>query len=67
MEKMSFAQLEVLYDKMATALDRVDANRRDVYLARLVIAIAHEVGNVDKIMELIDSSATEMYNEAEGA
>jgi hypothetical protein len=66
MEKMSFAQLEVLYDKMATALDRVAEDRRDVYLARLVIAIAHEVGNADKIMELIDSSATEICNEAEG-
>jgi len=63
MEKMSFQQLEVLYDAMANALDRIPEARRNVYLARLVLQVAHELGHADRIVELVESSVDEMLNE----
>ncbi|MEM5386637.1 hypothetical protein VSR68_23965 [Paraburkholderia phymatum] len=63
MEKMSFQQLEVLYDAMARSLDRVPESRRNVYLARLVLQIAHELGHADRIVALVESSADEVLRE----
>jgi len=51
--KLSFGELESLYDEMAAALDAVPPDRESVFLAKLVLSMAHEFGHAERISELI--------------
>ena len=56
---LSFEQLEVLYDDLAQAIDRVGVERESVFLTKLVLCMAHEFGHADRIGALVAQCAQE--------
>lgn len=51
---LPFADLEVCYDKLAEAIDAVGPERESVYLSKLVLCLAHELGDLQRILAIID-------------
>ncbi|MGC1442960.1 MAG: hypothetical protein WA888_20335 [Burkholderiaceae bacterium] len=51
--KLRFDELESLYDELAATLDAVPAERESVFLAKLVLSMANEFGNAERISALI--------------
>lgn len=51
--RLSFEALEQLYDELAGALDEVPDGRESVFLAKLVLSMAHELGDQARVSELI--------------
>lgn len=50
---LSFADLELCYDELADALDAVPADQAEVFLAKLVLCLAHELGDRERIANAI--------------
>lgn len=42
---MSFADLERVYENLAVAIDRVGPDRETIMLAKLVLSLAHRLGD----------------------
>lgn len=53
MSTLSFAHLESLYDELAQAIDAVGPEQESVFLAKLVLSLAHEWGDGPRISALI--------------
>jgi 3-(3-hydroxy-phenyl)propionate hydroxylase len=53
-DRMSQADMDRLYDELAALVDRTPKAERENVLARLVVALAQEVGSYAKIKEAID-------------
>lgn len=50
---LAFADLELCYDELADALDALPADQGEVFLAKLVLCLAHEVGDRARISAAI--------------
>lgn len=50
---MTPAEFETVYETMAETIDAVGAEQREVFLAKLCLALAHELGDGGKVLELI--------------
>lgn len=59
MSQLKFPELEAVYDELATAIDAVGIERESVFLAKLVICLAQEFGNAQRISELIRDCLSE--------
>ncbi len=53
MTALPFADLEVCYDELADALDTVAPDEREVFLAKLVLCLAHDLGDRHRILDRI--------------
>lgn len=54
---MTSADLETVYEALAEKLDAVDAGKRELYLAKLALLMAHELADADRVRQLISESA----------
>jgi hypothetical protein len=54
---MTPQDIETLYDQMAQTLDQVPEHMRDVFLAKLVLLLAHDLGDVDLAVRRIAEAA----------
>ena len=52
-QALPFEDLERAYEAMAHALDRAGPEREAVFLAKLVLTLAHKMDNVDTILDAI--------------
>ncbi|MGB3070594.1 MAG: hypothetical protein WBC18_18710 [Ottowia sp.] len=59
MATLTFDHLEVLYDELATAIDQAGAERESVFLAKLVLSMAHEWGQGERVSALIQECLRE--------
>lgn len=59
MDTLPFSDLENLYDELAQALDACGPERESVFLAKLVLRLAHEMGDGARISALIRECANE--------
>lgn len=59
MSQLKFSGLEVLYDELATALDAVGEGQESVFLSKLVLCLAQEFGDAQRISELIRDCLSE--------
>lgn len=50
---MTPAEFETVYETMAETIDSVGADHTEVFLAKLCLALAHELGDGGKVLELI--------------
>ncbi|MCP5266990.1 MAG: hypothetical protein H6934_12810 [Burkholderiaceae bacterium] len=57
---LPFAELEDLYDRLAEAIDAVDPGRRDVFLTKLALCLAHELGDRERIWRAIDVAGRDL-------
>lgn len=53
MSTLKFSDLEIIYDELAQALDATEPENESVFLAKLVLSLAHEFGDAKRISELI--------------
>jgi hypothetical protein len=54
---MTPQDIETLYDQMAQTLDQVPEHMRDVFLAKLVLLLAHDLGDVELAVRRIAEAA----------
>jgi truncated hemoglobin YjbI len=50
---MTPAEFETVYEAMAETIDAVGAEQREVFLAKLCLALAHELGDGGKVLDRI--------------
>lgn len=53
MSALQLNELEDLYDELAQALDACPENQESVFLAKLVLRLANELGDVQRVSRLI--------------
>lgn len=53
LKTLPFADLEAVYDDIATAIDQAGAERRELFLAKLALALSHFVGDRARVGEAI--------------
>jgi hypothetical protein len=53
MTPLKFADLEAFYDELATAIDVVGSENESVFLAKLVLSVAQEFGNAERLSALL--------------
>ncbi|WP_278923984.1 hypothetical protein [Pseudophaeobacter profundi] len=54
---MTEIDIERVYDALATTLDSLTADKRDLFLAKIALLLAHELGDADRICDLIAEAA----------
>ena len=57
---MTPAQIETVYDALAIRLDAAGPARRDLFLAKLVLLLARDLGDVDSVLRRIDDAAQDL-------
>lgn len=57
---MSTAQLETAYDALAEALDEVRPEQRPLYLAKLTLALANFLDDVEKVAQAIAAAKRDL-------
>jgi len=51
---MKFSDLETIYEQLAITLDRIDAQSKDIFLAKLALVLAHELDNPEIALTAIE-------------
>jgi hypothetical protein len=54
MSPLSFRDLEELYDQLAQAIDRAGPEQESIFLAKLVLRLAHEFGDGPRVRALVE-------------
>lgn len=54
---MTPKEVEIVYEALAMKLDALDAARRDLFLAKLVLLLSYELGDADHVCLCIDEAA----------
>jgi hypothetical protein len=67
MSPLTFEQLETLYDELAIAIDQAGPEHESVFLAKLVLCMAQELGQPQRISELIQGCLYEPPAPATGS
>lgn len=57
MKTLSTQDLEAIYDILATTIDETDEDKQLLFLVKLVLLLANEVGEVAVINDAIKSAA----------
>ena len=58
---MTHAELETLYEALATNLDAMESQKRKLFLAKLVLLLAQEVGTAGKVVSAMDDAARNLH------
>jgi len=53
-ENLAFADLEIVYDRIAEAIDRAGPAREALFLAKLAMVLSHKLGDRGEIEDAID-------------
>lgn len=53
---LPFADLEQVYEQLATTLDGLPEAQERLFLAQLALALAHRVSDVDQVMAAIEEA-----------
>ncbi|MCB1348621.1 MAG: hypothetical protein R3D59_04565 [Paracoccaceae bacterium] len=53
---MTPREVETIYEALATTLDAVEAPRRELFLAKLALLLAHDLGDPDRVCRRIDEA-----------
>lgn len=57
---LSIADLESVYDSLAQAIDRVPADRSSLYLTKLALLLASEVGDRECVIRAIEAALADL-------
>ena len=50
---MNLADLEKVYETVATSIDAAGSDGAEVFLAKLVLLLAREIGDADRVLTLV--------------
>lgn len=53
---MTPLDVEIVYDALATNIDTLGAEKSELFLAKLALLLAHELGNASRVLELVDEA-----------
>jgi hypothetical protein len=56
-QPLEFAELEQVYDLMARAIDGAGEENEALFLGKLAITLAHELGDLERVREAIRIAA----------
>ena len=59
---LPFGELEQVYDLMAQAIDAAGAENEALFLSKLAITLAHELGDLERVREAIRIAAKGLGN-----
>ena len=59
---LPFGELEQVYDLMAQAIDEAGAENEVLFLSKLAITLAHELGDLERVREAIGIAAKGLGN-----
>jgi hypothetical protein len=57
---MTPADLETVYEALAEQLDAVGAGKRELYLAKLTLLLAHDLADADRVRQRIAEAASNL-------
>ena len=57
---MTPAAVETIYEALATRLDAVGDQKRELFLAKLVLLLSHDLGQVDCVLRRIDDACNDL-------
>lgn len=57
---MKPADLETIYEDLATTLDATEAERRELFLAKLALLLAHDLGDAARVIEHIAAASANL-------
>lgn len=60
MTPLPFADLEQVYERLAAAIDAVGPERESLFLAKLALALAHELGDRDAALACIEKARQDL-------
>ncbi len=59
-QALDIASLESVYDQLATALDAVGGHRCELFLTKLVLLAANELGSAQRFAELLQAARRDL-------
>lgn len=57
---MTPIQVEQIYDALAQTLDTVGVEKSELFLAKLVLLLGREVGDLDRVVTLISEASANL-------
>mgnify|MGYP001261386261 FL=1 len=54
---MTPRDVEIVYEALARTLDNTAAEKRDLFLSKLALLLAHELADADRVCRLIEEAA----------
>lgn len=57
---MSPAEFETVYEALAETLDHVGEGKRELYLAKLALLLAHEIGDAARVRQRVGEAAAHL-------
>lgn len=54
---MTPSQIEMIYEALATRLDAIGETKHDLYLAKLVLLLARDMGDVDAVLQRMEEAS----------
>lgn len=57
---MTPAHLELVYEELAVALDAIPATKRELFLAKLALLLAQELGDAEQVRTHIAAALTNL-------
>ncbi len=57
---LSESDLEKIYEALATAIDQATPEKEMVFLAKLSLLLAHEIGEADKVQKFIEMALEDL-------
>ena len=54
---MTPSDVEHVYEALAETLDMVGANKSELFLSKLALLLAHEIGDAEIVLRLINSAS----------
>jgi hypothetical protein len=54
---MTPQDVEQVYDALALKIDAAGSARSELFLAKLALLLSHEVGQADRVLELIEEAS----------
>lgn len=53
---LNFSELEVVYEELAVALDTVSDTEREVFLCKLSLLMARQLGDLPQVRDMIQTA-----------
>lgn len=60
MSQMSFDSLEVAYETLATAIDCAGEQKEALFLTRLVLVLANEIGDIATFRKAVETALEDL-------
>ena len=57
---MKAAEIEIVYEALAKKIDAVGKDNSNIFLAKLVLLLAKDLKNLDKVLSKIDDASLDL-------